>query len=708
MRTQPCPNCNAANDIGVYVSGQRARCPDCGIHFEVRRSEALTPLQRSPVTAGGAVRARAPDSDAAILVGDEVVSEPPGDSDAALSNVVPLRRDAPQNTDEYGKTVIRQPGSRIDVPGYELVQLLGQGGMGEVWRAVQKSLGRSVAVKLLPPKLAKDPEFVARFAKESTALAALNHPNVIQIIDRGVSDEHYYFVMEYVAGRTLREVLNGGRLGAHEALKIVVQVTRAIDYAHDQKIIHRDLKPENILLDDRGNVKVADFGLAGIQRLEAAVHQLTATSVAMGTVNYMAPEQRRDAKHVDGRADLYSMGVMLYEMLTSELPLGRFKLPSEKVPELDPRFDHIISQLLEPEPEARYPTAAPVLRELEILLADFTSASHGTGATTVVGSASRAVKGKAGGSGGSSPKSVVETSWRGMRYGLTVVGALALIGFGVRLFGGTWELSSDGFKVRAGGAALDLPLHLRHGHAGAGQLPPNTDGELMSRASYQVGPKGIATLKFSFEPGGSEALHAHAGTWALEDGRLVVTQAGDSTTGMGPLIPRAYVDDRFFNSDDVSAEVGLKLAALEKDDFPGFQNPQRFAELAFRYEDVQVSAFADADTGMRIAWKYSLPSGDQQGNSARDVRAGLEDVVPVPTGRAFVLRLTLLRRDGGTEARAFVDDQEYARHFLPGLKAAVGKVALGCRNLHCAFDSLSIIGRTATEPEAVRRNHAER
>ncbi|NPC86618.1 serine/threonine protein kinase, partial [Pyxidicoccus fallax] len=257
-------------------------------------------------------------------------------------------------------------GKKVELPGFELLEVLGRGGMGEVWLARQQSLGRTVAVKLLPPRLAKDPEFVTRFEKEATALAALNHPHIIQIIDRGVAGEHYYFVMEYVEGRSLREAMAAG-VKPERALKILLSVARAIECAHDKGIIHRDLKPENILLDGRGHVKVADFGLAGIRAQDSRL-QLTATAVAMGTLNYMAPEQRRDAKNVDGRADLFSIGVMLYEVLTGELPLGRFKLPSAKVPGLDPRIDEVVERLLETDPEARYARAGELAAALEAMI----------------------------------------------------------------------------------------------------------------------------------------------------------------------------------------------------------------------------------------------------------------------------------------------------------------------------------------------------
>ncbi|RKH90065.1 serine/threonine protein kinase, partial [Corallococcus praedator] len=267
---------------------------------------------------------------------------------------------------ENAETVLT--GAKPQLPGLELLEVLGRGGMGEVWLARQQSLGRTVAVKVLPPRLAKDAEFVSRFDKEATALAALSHPHIVQIIDRGVAGEHYYFVMEYVEGQSLRHALSGADpISPQQALKVLLQVTRAVEAAHEKNIIHRDLKPENILLDGRLNAKVADFGLAGIRQPDSQ-KQLTATSVAMGTLNYMAPEQRRDAKNVDGRADLFSLGVMMYEALTGELPVGRFKLPSQRVRGLDPRLDPVVERLLETDREARYATATEVCEALESLV----------------------------------------------------------------------------------------------------------------------------------------------------------------------------------------------------------------------------------------------------------------------------------------------------------------------------------------------------
>jgi eukaryotic-like serine/threonine-protein kinase len=257
------------------------------------------------------------------------------------------------------------------IPGYRLVQVVGKGGMGEVHQAVQLSLGRTVAVKLLKPELARDEQFVARFEKEAAALATLRHPNVVSIVDRGKAGETYYLVMEFVDGPSLRERMRDPDFDWLAALKTLVLVGRAIDYAHGRGVIHRDLKPENILFDEQaGNIpKVTDFGLAGIdEKAGLEPKNLTQTNIAMGTASYMAPEQRVDAKTAGPRADLYALGVMLYELLTGELPLGHFDPPSVKKPGLDKRLDPIISKCLKSAPEDRYPTVAAFLAELELVV----------------------------------------------------------------------------------------------------------------------------------------------------------------------------------------------------------------------------------------------------------------------------------------------------------------------------------------------------
>lgn len=256
------------------------------------------------------------------------------------------------------------------IPGYRLERAVGRGGMGEVHEAVQLSLGRTVAVKLLRQELASDAQFVGRFEKEGAALAALSHPNIVSIVDRGRAAKTYYLVMEFVDGPSLRERMREPDFDVARTLSTMLQVTRAIEYAHHRGVIHRDLKPENILFDEQAGdiAKVTDFGLAGFdERHVDTPRHLTKTHMAMGTASYMAPEQAIDAKSVGPKADLYSLGVMLYELLTGELPIGTFAMPSAKKPGLDPRVDAIIARCLRPSPDDRYPSATELLAELELV-----------------------------------------------------------------------------------------------------------------------------------------------------------------------------------------------------------------------------------------------------------------------------------------------------------------------------------------------------
>ncbi|MEW6435345.1 MAG: serine/threonine-protein kinase [Myxococcota bacterium] len=273
-------------------------------------------------------------------------------------------------------TAIQRARTTDVIDGYRLVQLVGKGGMGEVHQAVQLSLGRTVAVKLLKQELASDEQFVARFEKEAAALATLRHPNIVSIVDRGRTADTYYLVMEYVDGQSLRERMRSPDFDVPRALLTLLQVTRAIEYAHQRGVIHRDLKPENILFDEQaGDIpKVTDFGLAGFdEKAGQAQLNLTQTHVSMGTASYMAPEQAVDAKSAGPRADVYSLGVMLYECLTGELPVGTFDPPSVRKPGVDKRLDAIVARCLKPAPEDRYPSAAALLAELEKLVQFTTS-----------------------------------------------------------------------------------------------------------------------------------------------------------------------------------------------------------------------------------------------------------------------------------------------------------------------------------------------
>jgi tRNA A-37 threonylcarbamoyl transferase component Bud32 len=251
-------------------------------------------------------------------------------------------------------------------PHLEILELLGQGGMGAVYKARQRQLNRLVALKILPPEVAQDPAFAERFQREAQALAQLSHPQIVSVYDSGKANGLYFFVMEFVDGLNLRRMLAEGRLSPPEALAIVPQICEALQYAHDEGVVHRDIKPENILLDKKGRVKIADFGLARLMGQSRPDITLTGTQQVMGTPHYMAPEQMERPQTVDHRADIYSLGVVFYEMLTGELPLGRFQPPSKKV-EVDVRLDEVVLRSLEKEPERRYQQVSSVKTEVEAI-----------------------------------------------------------------------------------------------------------------------------------------------------------------------------------------------------------------------------------------------------------------------------------------------------------------------------------------------------
>ncbi|RKH52623.1 serine/threonine-protein kinase [Corallococcus aberystwythensis] len=591
---------------------------------------------------------------------------------------------APVNTGlraiENAETMLT--GAKPELPGLELLEVLGRGGMGEVWLARQRSLGRTVAVKVLPPRLAKDGEFVSRFDKEATALAALSHPNIVQIIDRGVQGEHYYFVMEYVEGQSLRHALSGrDPLTPAQALKVLVQVARAVECAHAKNIIHRDLKPENILLDGRMHAKVADFGLAGIREPDSEKH-LTATAVAMGTLNYMAPEQRRDAKNVDGRADLFSLGVMMYEALTGELPVGRFKLPSERVRGLDPRLDPVVEKLLETDREARYATATEVCEALEALVSASSSPHVAPASALARAQPSHVASMKAITAPEAAMLEALHAGWGRVRTGLSIVGGLAVLGFAVRAFVGFGGLTA---------LTPAPPPPVLH-------FPANTEAEVFTglKLTPPVAGSDDTTLELGFGPG-EEEINVHSGTWTLDQGELRAVQAGREADGK--LVPRAYLAHRYFTSDDFTAEVLMDVRALGKE-WSVEEDGQHFGELAFRIRDVQVSVFAIPDAGMRLSWRYFSPDDGHEvvGNSAEDTKNLVQDEMPVPRQGPFLVKLQLKRLKSGVRVDAFLNKKLFASKVLPGFEGRVGKLALGCRNLQCTFDDLKVVGPLQERP----------
>lgn len=297
-------------------------------------------------------------------------------------------------------------------PQLEVLELIGQGGMGCVFKARQPQLNRFVALKILPEALSRDAAFAGRFTREAQALAALSHPNIVTIHDFGQTGKgdvpvvasgpgsdadlgaprFFYLLMEFVDGVNLRQALRGGRFTPEQALAIVPPLCDALQFAHERGIVHRDIKPENLLLDKDGRIKIADFGIARMLAASGAADSqppapgaatnpaagqptppsfVTADNSITGTPGYMAPEQKSTPQKVDSRADIYSLGVVFYEMLTGELPADKLQPPSRKV-QIDVRLDEIVLRALEKTPELRYQTAG----EMRTLVETFVSTPH--------------------------------------------------------------------------------------------------------------------------------------------------------------------------------------------------------------------------------------------------------------------------------------------------------------------------------------------
>ena len=255
---------------------------------------------------------------------------------------------------------------------YRVKGELGRGGMGAVYLAEQPGLGREVAIKELILSPAADPTALMRFLQEAQVMARTSHPNLVQVHDLEQIGDANYIVLEFVRGRSLRDRLNQGPIPMPQTFAVMHGVLQALDYAHKRSIVHRDMKPENVLLSDEGNVKVADFGIARLTDDSGAGSTATKTGTTVGTPQYMSPEQVASSK-VDGRSDLYSAGIMFYELVVGEPPFtaseadGPFTLmakhvqappkpPSVHKPGLDMRLEEVILKSLSKRPEERYQT----------------------------------------------------------------------------------------------------------------------------------------------------------------------------------------------------------------------------------------------------------------------------------------------------------------------------------------------------------------
>jgi serine/threonine protein kinase len=270
------------------------------------------------------------------------------------------------------------------LPQYEIECMLGHGGMGAVYKGKQKSLERTVAIKILPPGLeVEDPSYIERFKNEAKVMAKFMHPAIVGVFDFGETAEgQLYIVMEYVDGTDVQKMISAqGKLPPEHALAITAHVCDALKYAHEHGVIHRDIKPANILINQEGAVKVADFGLAKAE--EAGSSGLTKTGMAMGTPDYVAPEALMLGTEVDGRADLYAVGVMLYQMLTGQIPRGAWLPASVLSPGTDRRFDQIITKAMQYDREARYQSSGEIRLALDAILTAPLLQSGGPGSAAI-------------------------------------------------------------------------------------------------------------------------------------------------------------------------------------------------------------------------------------------------------------------------------------------------------------------------------------
>ncbi len=378
-----CKQCHLNFNTPPVKEPRKFKCRSCGNIFVVSPTspdhscsdEEVVTLETDP---GKAVALRAPGPEAALPTPDACAMTYPARDGSQLrpppprppaAPTAPAPRQAAPGQPQLPAGSPPMKAAKVDIntlniPGYEIVSVLGSGGMGVVLKARQKSLDRDVAIKVLSPSLATIPRFVKRFQKEAKALSTLNHPGVVGVIDRGQINGVCYLVMEFVAGTTLRYLLQRVQITLREFLDLVIQLLESLEYIHSKGIVHRDIKPENVIISKNRRIKVADFGLACLEDPEDS-QNLTRHNTGMGTLNYMAPEQRVNAAEVDCRADLYSLGVILYEIVTGELPLGAFDPPSKVNKRLSKRLDAIIIKALKSKPSERYQTARAIIDDIK-------------------------------------------------------------------------------------------------------------------------------------------------------------------------------------------------------------------------------------------------------------------------------------------------------------------------------------------------------
>lgn len=375
---------------------------------------------------------------------------------------------------------------------YTLLDTLGSGGMGVVYLARHEGLERTVALKILNPACARQKGFPERFQREGQVLAALDHPNIVGVHDLGCEAGTYYLVMERVVGRTLRGLLEAGPLPPQRAIPLFTQLCDALQYAHEHGVVHRDIKPENVLVEESGRVKIGDFGVAKLLGDADVLAPLTASGAVVGTRCYTAPEQLERGKSVDHRADLYALGVVLYEMLTGELPLGVFPPPSQQAA-VDQRFDALVLRALDKD-RARRPQSAGEFKA-QVLALDQPRRTRRRWPVWLA--ASSAVLALAAGigivrpwNGGGNEAGTVESTGK---VAPEATGRRVLTGHKGRV----WAVAFDSDSRHLATAAEDRKVHLWHVANGT------------AAGSFNAFPRGeLGYLALAFAPGGRQLATA--------------------------------------------------------------------------------------------------------------------------------------------------------------------------------------------------------
>jgi serine/threonine-protein kinase len=355
-----CPSCQYQTAVADYQPGQTLRCPRC--QTELGLAELKAQAKRDPTQHLTLESVESPETPV------EEPSAPP-----------PPPESEPEADDPILFKVIG---------GCQIIRRIAKGGMGVVYQAKQLKLGRPVAVKVLSEELAKDRNFVHRFLQEARSAAELNHGNIVHIIDVGEINGLFYIIMEYVDGSNLREILDAHeKLDPERALEIALQASQALRHAHQRGVIHRDIKPENIMIACDGMVKIADLGLAKKVAPGEQDGGITSAGAILGTPYYMAPEQVKDFSKVDGRSDIYSLGVSLFRALTGGVPF-KGRTPVEvmirvvegkraSIHSLNPAVPEAVEQLVDRMmhrfPEKRFQDFAEVIQEMEAVLYDLRS-----------------------------------------------------------------------------------------------------------------------------------------------------------------------------------------------------------------------------------------------------------------------------------------------------------------------------------------------